>query len=287
MRVYILLIGMGLGFGAITYPTFAQSNGQERMLEDALANLRNSDTEWRREHKNYRTKRGSKSMSAEEAEEYAEFVAGLHRQKLEDCEAVRKIGGASALKGFDCIKFDNSGQRSTIVVVPKSDDAKTEGEKIDALEAKLKRLEADLDEELLRKQQIYRRKARNQRANSGNGSWSAPDGSGAGGSQSANSQRGRQESVAGASVNEAARAAGPRQKDTTGQGQSARNYEPGAGSGSKIIKSSPPVSTGAAEDGSDDDVVMRQVREAAERETDPVLQNKLWDEYRKLKAARK
>ncbi|MDH3281641.1 MAG: hypothetical protein OEQ18_10995 [Gammaproteobacteria bacterium] len=36
-------------------------------------------------------------------------------------------------------------------------------------------------------------------------------------------------------------------------------------------------------DGSDDDVVARQIREAAMRETDPALREKLWDEYRKYK----
>lgn len=36
-------------------------------------------------------------------------------------------------------------------------------------------------------------------------------------------------------------------------------------------------------DGSDDDVVARQIREAAEQETDPVLREKLWEEYRKYK----
>ncbi|WP_317933449.1 hypothetical protein [Halioxenophilus sp. WMMB6] len=35
--------------------------------------------------------------------------------------------------------------------------------------------------------------------------------------------------------------------------------------------------------GSDDDVVARQIREAAMRETDPALREKLWDEYRKYK----
>jgi hypothetical protein len=37
-------------------------------------------------------------------------------------------------------------------------------------------------------------------------------------------------------------------------------------------------------DGRDDDIVARQLREAAQRESDPVLQAKLWDEYRKYKA---
>ena len=34
-------------------------------------------------------------------------------------------------------------------------------------------------------------------------------------------------------------------------------------------------------DGSDDDVVARQIREAAMKEKDPELRDKLWDEYRK------
>lgn len=33
----------------------------------------------------------------------------------------------------------------------------------------------------------------------------------------------------------------------------------------------------------DDDIVARQLREAAEKETDPELKEKLWQEYRKYK----
>ena len=36
-------------------------------------------------------------------------------------------------------------------------------------------------------------------------------------------------------------------------------------------------------DGSDDDIVARQLREAAEKEEDPELREKLWDEYRAYK----
>jgi hypothetical protein len=36
-------------------------------------------------------------------------------------------------------------------------------------------------------------------------------------------------------------------------------------------------------DGTDDDIVARQLREAAMQEKDPVLREKLWDEYRKYK----
>ena len=39
--------------------------------------------------------------------------------------------------------------------------------------------------------------------------------------------------------------------------------------------------------GNDDDVVARQLREAAMREPDPKVREKLWDEYRKYKGISK
>jgi hypothetical protein len=38
--------------------------------------------------------------------------------------------------------------------------------------------------------------------------------------------------------------------------------------------------------GDGDDIISRQIREAAEQERDPVLREKLWDEYRKYRAQR-
>jgi hypothetical protein len=38
-------------------------------------------------------------------------------------------------------------------------------------------------------------------------------------------------------------------------------------------------------DGSDDDIVARQLRQAAMEEEDPALREKLWDEYRRYKAS--
>lgn len=58
-------------------------------------------------------------------------------------------------------------------------------------------------------------------------------------------------------------------------------------SGEAPVGARPPPLSGRAEanlpDGADDDIVSRQLREAAERETDPVLRDKLWEEYRKYK----
>lgn len=39
-------------------------------------------------------------------------------------------------------------------------------------------------------------------------------------------------------------------------------------------------------DGRDDDIVLRQIREAAMKEQDPVLRERLWDEYRRIRDGR-
>jgi hypothetical protein len=65
---------------------------------------------------------------------------------------------------------------------------------------------------------------------------------------------------------------------TTGAGES--SPVPQAGTKGKQAVSGTPSDI---PDGSDDDVVARQLREAAEKETDPALKQRLWEEYRKYK----
>ena len=55
----------------------------------------------------------------------------------------------------------------------------------------------------------------------------------------------------------------------------------GGGPGGGPRRGAPPRSD--IPDGSDDDLVARQLREAAEKESDPELRNKLWEEYRRYK----
>jgi hypothetical protein len=60
------------------------------------------------------------------------------------------------------------------------------------------------------------------------------------------------------------------------------SYDEGAGRGARRQGGGQGVPPDIP-DGSDDDVVARQLREAAEKETDPELKKKLWEEYRKYK----
>jgi hypothetical protein len=68
-------------------------------------------------------------------------------------------------------------------------------------------------------------------------------------------------------------------EDAGGQSENGRN-DAGSGAGTPGNDSDVPTDI---PDGSDDDIVARQLREAAENETDPELKAKLWQEYRRYK----
>jgi hypothetical protein len=65
-------------------------------------------------------------------------------------------------------------------------------------------------------------------------------------------------------------------------GPSGRSGAPSGGAEGQAGSSDIPDDVG---DGRDDDIVARQLREAAENEKDPELREKLWDEYRTYKNA--
>jgi hypothetical protein len=67
----------------------------------------------------------------------------------------------------------------------------------------------------------------------------------------------------------------------TGDGTDGQQNGPAGTVGDPDGETTPPVDRPPADD---DDIVARQLREAAERETDPVLKEKLWQEYDKYKA---
>jgi hypothetical protein len=106
--------------------------------------------------------------------------------------------------------------------------------------------------------------------------------SAAGGSKGGSHTRGGLESTKGsgtASQGEGQEAGEGSQQQGQSQGQGSQGGAGGGagrGSGPRDIPPDVP-------DGSDDDVVARQIREAAMKETDPELRAALWEEYRKYK----
>ena len=139
----------------------------------------------------------------------------------------------------------------------------TPAEEVAILDAELEQGTGAFDDLILQRQREQRRKAREQ----------ASDPGGSGEADSASTGSG----VAGGD--------NPREGHTADAG----NYSHGGGiggvSGGGAIPDNPAKypPPGDIPDGDDDDVVARQLREAAMREPDPAVRERLWDEYRKYK----
>ena len=79
--------------------------------------------------------------------------------------------------------------------------------------------------------------------------------------------------------------------DPGGTAQEQAVYEPSGMPSQKSARRTPPMSAPAGSvpedipDARDDDIIARQLREAAMNETDPELREKLWEEYRRYKGA--
>ena len=72
-----------------------------------------------------------------------------------------------------------------------------------------------------------------------------------------------------------------------GSEQQGEEQQQGAGNSGSREGKADSTSTGSRDQppaANDDDIVARQLREAAENETDPELREKLWQEYRRYKA---
>jgi len=236
---------------AVLSVSFATTTGAS--TESLLDQLRSDHAAMVSAEQDFHSRRDRGTLNGNEAADYAAYVAGLHRRVAEDCVALAELGVVIPAEL-------NCPDDSPALISPAAIDQAAEqtgAEATQALDAELFAGLGEFDEMLLREQE--RVKAATPRSDAGGG---GGGGVGAGAGSSA----------AGAGVTEQAGLG------TTGE----TTYGEGAGPGSPRSpgKSSAPPGT---PDGSDDDVVARQLREAAEKETDPELKKKLWEEYRKYK----
>jgi hypothetical protein len=244
-------------------------------LKESLVALRASDAVWRRNDAEFRAMRGTGRASDAESRQFAEFVAEQRRFMLEDCQEVRRLGGDPESLGFDCA-LPARRDVASIGVPGEAAGVPTEEEKDQALERRLSRLEGDLDDLFKSKQDQLRRDPVRQGGSQG-ASGGGRAGSRAGGDRAAS---GSGKTAA------AAEAAGGAAKRRTGDARQGR--ERGGGPGvdkPEGARGGEARRAGGVPGGDDDDVVARQLREAAEKETDPVMKEKLWEEYEKYKEA--
>ncbi len=197
----------------------------------------------------FREHRARGSLIGAEAADYAVYIARLVKRVAESCVELARTGSPlpadveCPASPFPVIQAAPIDQRAE----------QTRAEQIAALDAELNAGLWNFDELLLREQERVRAAA----PRSADGNAGKADGSSTGGT------------IAGG---------GDAQSSRVGDGETTRSA--GAGKPTRTASKGQPPGIPV---GSDDDVVARQLREAAEKEVDPELRKKLWEEYKKYK----
>ncbi len=199
------------------------------------------------------------NLGATETRDYAAYMDRLRQRVAQDCKALA-AADIMAPADLDC------PQRPSVLTRPAAIDQQaeqTDAERAAVLDAELNAELGEFDQRLLREQeQVKAAKPRTAGGGQG-GAGSAAEGGRSGGLADSGDPGATDESRENGDL-----AAPPPASGAAG------------GPGHQTTVRDQPKDV---PDGSDDDVVARQLREAAQRETDPELKKKLWEEYRKYK----
>jgi hypothetical protein len=246
----------------------AENVADEKLrLDKEIENLQTTYAVWQSNDAEFRKMREQGQASKIDIREFAAFVAGLKRQVIEGCETVRKLGGDASLHGVDCVKLEDDPESKKGGALKTTKREATRKEKKDLLEKQMGKLISDFDGLLLQHQEKLK--------------WEQGESQLNGSRDSGTFDKSGAKETAGAGVP----ADGAVEKPGSKDGPIQRAVEPGAGPGVEKQGEMPDFKKEDVGNGSDDDVVARQLREAAETETDPVLKKQLWEEYKKYKNA--
>ncbi len=211
-------------------------------------------------------------LTNSEITEYRDFVAYLNSRIADCCRQLIAEGGSEAAAGLPCPSPAELSAPKFFLPPPSGVTSEEQGDKLDNdfMDAL-----ADFDDMLLKeddKMASYvpsSRESGNDKTGSGRGGMSGADGRGI------SENRGIPET--GQSVAEEGGAQQALDKTTAEQTETVGTQAEmagGKGAGESPGNLPPPE---------DDDIVARQLREAAQKETDPELKKKLWKEYWKYK----
>jgi hypothetical protein len=217
-----------------------------------------------------RSKKDGKLGKGEEAD-FTVWIRQLRNQVADDCRLLSGVSTNPVPADLPCNQLKLSHPTSVKVDI---NGESTEVEKTSRMVDQLNGSLGEFDERLLREQD--RVKSRTPRVDTaasasagGQGDGSGlEDDTGEGGQEKKKSQNSEKSEK--------------RKGTVKGENQTAGSEDSSPGKPLGSVKSGMPDDI---PDGSDDDVIARQIREAAEKETDPELRKKLWQEYRRYKGA--
>ncbi len=243
-------------------------------INDLKQSILALDSAWTRAIDDLQQRKKTGSLEEPEKQDYAKFITYLSDRIDHYCTLLRTEGGEPAAANLPCAESTaiNSGLEQPA--------PSTKTEQIAELDKSLTEALGEFDEQLLKEdQRLAARMPTERESGQGYAGGGGPVHAGQPGSgqQNGGAQTGATENNQGQQTS---------QTGTTGsQGdQGSAPSSSGAGSGVGSTQQKEDTRTGTQEISSGyDDIVARQLREAAEKETDPELKKKLWEEYRKYK----
>lgn len=266
----------------------AATDGELQAAREELG-LR-AETE-RRMRRDFESLLAGGQMTPAEIADFEDYLASLGMLVEQQRRVVAKLEGVDPDPGV--------AGTATGSLPADFDRGQTDEEKIALLDAELGGSLSAFDEKLLREQKEIAEKSRN----ASTGDSGSPDGSSNDGAkgqgQGSEGQAGDESGKDGAESAAGSTEAGGRTGEESGeQGEPGAEGEAagkGQEGGEQVASAGGPSEAGGQSgktgvppdipDGKDDDVVARQLREAAENEQDPELREKLWDEYRRYKSS--
>ena len=209
--------------------------------------------------------------SAREVADFADWISQLSDQLFEDCQKLAAISSAPLPADLPCNRLSaRNPAAANIDIAAEATEAQKTKQLTDQLNGSL----GEFDERLLREQDRIRARTPQTETTA-----SSKAGGASGREQADDSGTTLDKTGDAAEASRQSKRDGEIDDEDT---RTASNEMGTPASSSSDTRVNIPEDI---PDGSDDDVIARQIREAAQKETDPELRAKLWDEYRRYKEA--
>ena len=229
------------------------------------------------------------SSTTKEVDDYKDFIVYLNTRIINYCQELAEQGDMATLGELPCPTGPvmtgseepsvSSGDAVFYTAGSVPPDTRTQAEKTAELDGDFLAALGDFDEMLLKEEAKVAARVPSQRESGASDQTATSVGDGASGETG--------ETGSGVAGEQGSRAEGDTVADDKPEGQadrSASGTQNSAGVGSATTDHSKYGAPGGKlPPPEDDDIVARQLREAAEKEPDPELKNKLWEEYWKYK----
>ena len=238
------------------------------------------------------------SFNETETADYRDFIVYLNTQIVNYCLELAEQVGPGALAELPCptvvgaaaapYPADALGTVQALPGPPPA-EAQPQTEQTAAVEARLFAALAEFDDMLLKEEANIAARVPSQRESGATGR-NDTAGSRAAASSGESSTAGGEEDVSSRQNGSGSADAMQREQHSAAENAASRQASVGVGKGagdSKIDHAKFGAPRGKLPPPEDDDIVARQLREAAEKEPDPELQQKLWEEYWKYKGVKK